>query len=478
MSAAPDLDWHDVEDAQPAATVNGHHRLDDVPHDLDAESAVLGAAILAPGLIPELSEAVGDHDWYLPAHETIWCTLVDLAATGQAVDPITVATAVGTDRALAGHGGPLYINQLTTQAGLTISNAVWHARIVATKAAERRTVALGTWLVQAGRSGTDPALIAARIEQHHAQRGPAASFEIGTLDDLLEEDEDDEPAWIVPDLLERGDRCILTAGEGTGKSTLLRQIAIMCGAGIHPFRGTPMPPINVMVVDLENSKRQSRRKTRAMRIKVGKQLERDRVRFEVRLQGLDLTTPADVTWLSNAVGRYKPDLLITGPVYKLASGNPNDEESAKPVALAIDRIREEHDVAVLLEAHSAKAPAGQKRRPMEPYGWSGWMRWPEFGIHLADDGTLSHWRGQRDERDWPDLLLKGGPWPWMPAQQGTPDERWAQIHSCLTAAGERLSNREIARRTGIAESSVRVLLARNSRRLAALLDHLGVDDDE
>lgn len=479
-------DGPDDEPAAPRAS-NGHKprpaqpALDTTPpHDNAAEKAVIGAALLQPDLIPELAGILRDDDWYLPAHRVIWDAITDLHATGQPVDLLNIGLNVGTDRTLTSLGGPLYISDLTNAIPAT-SSATYYARIVAARATERRTVELGTWLTQAGHNGTERAVIEERVNKHLADRNPAerAGAEIPTVDELLAQDETDEPAWIIPDLLERGDRVILTGPEGGGKSTFLRQFAIMAAAGIHPFRNTPMPPIGVVFVDLENSHRQTRRKTRPLRIQAGTRLDPERLHMEVRIQGVDLTNSADVTWLSQAVGRYKPDLLITGPVYKMANGDPNEEKSAKPVALAIDRIRAEHDVAVLLEAHSAKAPAGQKRRPREPYGWSGWMRWPEFGIHLDDDGALTHWRGQRDERDWPELLLRGGTWPWMPANT-QPDKRWAQIHQCLTAAGQRLSNREISRRTDIPEKTVRTLLASNSRRLAALLEHIGsqAEDDQ
>jgi hypothetical protein len=47
----------------------------------------------------------------------------------------------------------------------------------------------------------------------------------------------------------------------------------------------------------------------------------------------------------------------------------------------------ETDCAVILEAHAAKAPTGTKKRPHEPYGWSGWLRWPEVGLWLDKDGS-------------------------------------------------------------------------------------------
>lgn len=472
MTAAPDIDWADTDEPAPRHTTQP-------PDGHAAEQAVLGAALLRPDLIPELAAIIRDDDWHHPAHTTIWNTITDRAATGQPVDTLTIAHHIGTHRTLRGLGGPLYINQLANDPTVHPAAATHHAGIVAAKAAERRWAELGTWLTQASHNGTDPQTVRERLEHTLDDHNPAAQtrHDIPTIDELLAGDTDDEPAWIVPDLLERGDRVILTGPEGGGKSTFLRQFAVMAAAGIHPLRGVPMPPIGVLMVDLENSTRQTRRKIRPLRLQVGRQLDPERLHLEIRIQGLDLTQPGDVAWLEQAVARYRPDLLITGPVYKMASGNPNDEESAKPVAMAIDRIRANHDVAVLLEAHSAKAPAGVKRRPREPYGWSGWMRWPEFGIHLDEDGTLTHWRGQRDERDWPELLLRGGHWPWSPAQN-TPDQRWAQIHQCLTAAGERLSNRELSRQTGIPESSVRLLITSNSRRFAVLLDHLGVTDDE
>ncbi|MGH8882567.1 MAG: AAA family ATPase, partial [Stackebrandtia sp.] len=75
----------------------------------------------------------------------------------------------------------------------------------------------------------------------------------------------DEPyEWVVPGLLERGDRLILTGFEGLGKSMLIRQMATMMAAGLDPFKWTEMPPVRVLLIDLENSKRQSRRRFRPL----------------------------------------------------------------------------------------------------------------------------------------------------------------------------------------------------------------------
>lgn len=61
------------------------------------------------------------------------------------------------------------------------------------------------------------------------------------LDQFLAEPEPDYD-WLIPDILERGDRVILTGGEGAGKSTLLRQIGVQCASGIHPFTHATIKP--------------------------------------------------------------------------------------------------------------------------------------------------------------------------------------------------------------------------------------------
>jgi hypothetical protein len=45
------------------------------------------------------------------------------------------------------------------------------------------------------------------------------------------------------------------------------------------------------------------------------------------------------------------------------------------------------------------------------------------------------WRGDRDERNWPELLTQGGTWPWRAAAPGTsaPAESWTP-HSAMEAS--------------------------------------------
>lgn len=240
---------------------------------------------------------------------------------------------------------------------------------------------------------------------------------------------DEDHDWIVPDLLERGDRLMLTGFEGLGKSMLIRQMAVMIAAGLDPFRWSTRPafrPHKVLLIDCENSERQSRRKFRplaAASVKSGYPVPEGGLRLIHRPEGIDLTRDDDAAWLLERVTAHRPDVLFIGPFYRLHSSNINEELPARKAVTVLDNARTLVDCALVIEAHAGHGEQG-KNRSVRPAGSSLLMRWPEFGFGLAPDGEprgsavtdveVRPWRGARDERDWPAYLTWGDPydWPW------------------------------------------------------------------
>lgn len=225
----------------------------------------------------------------------------------------------------------------------------------------------------------------------------------------------DEPEpdynWLIPGIMERGERLILTGREGKGKSTLFRQIAVQCARGIHPFTLEPMPPLRVLYIDLENPRSTVRREFRkwtTVRPEVGF--------LEITMwpEGLDLSEKSEQKMLAAHIKEHMPELLMIGPMYKLAPRLTNEDDSAA-LAHFIDLLRKALSFTLMIESHQPHESIvdGERYRVERPIGSSLWMRWPEFGFCLEDNGTLRPWRGSRDDtRIWPQKLVRGGEWPW------------------------------------------------------------------
>ncbi len=257
-----------------------------------------------------------------------------------------------------------------------------------------------------------------------------------SLAELLDE-EDEAYDWLVPGLLERMDRLILTGFEGTGKSYLLAQFALTVAAGLHPFTGSPMGDGEcgrTLVFDCENSKRQMRRRYRriagqvqALRHKHGLPPVdwKDAVRIVSRPEGVSLTEPRELARIEQSVALTAPDLVIAGPLYKMSKLNIQEEQAAQELTMTLDALRVRHQFTLICEAHAGHANDGGGQRRVRPIGSSLFLRWPEFGFGIAPHRDaadeehptkveIKHWRGSRDERAWPHLLEHGNDLPWQP----------------------------------------------------------------
>lgn len=247
-------------------------------------------------------------------------------------------------------------------------------------------------------------------------------------DDFMLEADDGTYDWIIPDILERKERVIVVAAEGVGKTMLARQIAILSSFGIHPFSFQPMEPVRTLFIDLENPDRIIRRMSRHTYMRAKLRVEKEfglkprpiNASLLMKPSGIDLLREDDRSYLFRQIEAVKPQLIMFGPLYKsyVDPGGRNSESVAVEVAKFLDSVKDAYDCALWLEHH---APLGvsMATRELRPFGSAVWSRWPEFGISLTPDPLsidgytyeLRHFRGARDERQWPKKLKRGKMFP-------------------------------------------------------------------
>lgn len=240
--------------------------------------------------------------------------------------------------------------------------------------------------------------------------------------EFIAETTDDSYDWVIPGLLERGERVIVVAAEGVGKTMLARQIALCSAAGLHPFTRQAMKPVCTLTVDLENPERIIRRTSTSILVQAMKygHVQKMNGHILTKPSGMDLLKAEDRLILEEAIERVKPDILVMGPLYKafVDPGGRTSEAVAVEVAKYLDVLRTVYGCALWLEHH---APLGtsMSSRDLRPFGSAVWSRWPEFGLSLTPDPTANepyvydvrHFRGARDERQWPTKIKRGKVFP-------------------------------------------------------------------
>jgi replicative DNA helicase len=134
-----------------------------------------------------------------------------------------------------------------------------------------------------------------------------------------------------------------------------------------------------------------------------------------------LTRDAHLGQVHRLIDEFEPDVLFVGPLYRLTSRAINSDDDAAPLLSALDTLRD-RGVALVMEAHAGHAVSSGGDREMRPRGSAALMGWPEFGMGIrqskVDPSTfdLVRWRGDRDQRNWPRFMKRGGVWSWTPTE--------------------------------------------------------------
>ena len=222
------------------------------PHNLDAEASILGAMLLSRDAIAEVSELVGEDDFYRGAHRTMFEAARTLYDRGEPVDEVTLADELESRSRLADVGGRLAIADIAARVP-TAANAVYYARIVAEHALRRRLIDVGGVIARLGFDGereaenaVDAAEAALYAVSEHQRRGDITAMKelVNNAFELIErlhandsaitgletgfKDFDELTAGLQP-----GNLVIVAARPAVGKSTLVTNMAMHVAAGLR-----------------------------------------------------------------------------------------------------------------------------------------------------------------------------------------------------------------------------------------------------
>ncbi|MEO0142943.1 MAG: replicative DNA helicase [candidate division WOR-3 bacterium] len=126
------------------------------PHSLEAEEAVLGAALLDEVAVNKILEILQESHFYSPANQKIFRAIVELFNRNITPDLITVTDWLKQNKMLDEIGGPEYVSNIVANV-ITTANVEHHARVVLDKAIKRSLIRSSMEVLKNAFEDTQPA---------------------------------------------------------------------------------------------------------------------------------------------------------------------------------------------------------------------------------------------------------------------------------------------------------------------------------
>ncbi|MEZ7978979.1 MAG: replicative DNA helicase [Myxococcota bacterium] len=126
------------------------------PHDIEAEKAVLSAILLDNDAIHTVVTEVREEDFYHPAHQMLYGSMVKLRDENQPVDLTTLASYLKGASLLESVGGNVMLAEIADYEA-TPANIIHYAKIVRDRAVKRSLISTASEIVALGYEHGEPA---------------------------------------------------------------------------------------------------------------------------------------------------------------------------------------------------------------------------------------------------------------------------------------------------------------------------------
>lgn len=340
----------------------------------DSQHAVLGSLALNNGLMNESNLAVDD--FVGSRDQTMYALMLQLRENGEAFDPVVLSQRLEERGMLESMGGPAYLGELTDGAVPQVGVFKTHCEILQRLSKLRRLRQLGeSAIAGACDLRADPELLLAEFKRrvddliggldlagNLLPYSPTSSVmrpELLRLSNV----EAAEVDWVWRPYLPSGMLTMLSGDPGCGKTFLAMAIAAALSKGRTPYSGDPCQPVTLLYMSLENSPAHVLRprfdrldgdpsKFHVVRGTITGEGE-NAERGSIRLSDLEL--------LKQALIATGSKLLVVDPIQSYLGSDVDSHRSneTRPILDGLARLAEEHQCAVLLVRHFAKAAAGR-----------------------------------------------------------------------------------------------------------------------
>ena len=125
-----------------------------IPHDSEAEKAVLGAVFLDPEAIIDASDVLQPDDFYEHANRIVFQAMLNISDREEVIDPVTLQDELKKNNQVDDIGGIAYVTELS-MATPTAAHVTYYAKIVKRKAILRNLISTSQRIIQNAIEGSD-----------------------------------------------------------------------------------------------------------------------------------------------------------------------------------------------------------------------------------------------------------------------------------------------------------------------------------
>jgi hypothetical protein len=331
-----------------------------LPHDRDAERAVLGAALLSREAFDAARAILSDSHFYVGPHRIIWRAFLSVADAGGPLDLRTVCSELERTHELEAAGGPAYVADLDSACPHS-RNAEAYARIVRDRAHRRDAVRIGAEITEAAANGTTDVELSALLGVARDALGAirlgagAALLPAEDAADVLPRPTPPVP-WAAREAIAEGDVVLVTGPGGIGKSWLVLSASLSLATGRTLWgRFEVTRPYRVAILDLES--RPWETDGRLQRLALGEEITAEKLAGRVQLIRcrLQLDDPKSLGRLIASLGEWRTEFLIVDSFRRATTARENTSEDISAVfTQALDPLRVELGCGIILTDHTRK----------------------------------------------------------------------------------------------------------------------------